>query len=383
MACSNCGDNAGPDRNRRGPNLLDCDTQSVGCHNPCHHGPENTPQSESLPSQIQNFSTQFFGDLIKTEVNGKIVWSLPCSLDVGLPANPRGATEPLACYFLRLFNDGVVGIPGVQGAPGTNGSPGSNAWTTTAQAFSQPSLSAPTVQIITNFTPAIVPGLGIFIEGSGWYHVDNTDQAGTLFLTLISPVSNPAAVVPAGTLVVPSGLSGVGLPGTNGANGVQGPQGAVGPQGPQGIPGIPGNPASGASLNNGQYIPPGGMVVFSTTSTAYVTVTNSGITPQITLPNVGTYLIFAIVPIAQTAATATTPFVSLVDTTAAATVTGSEAPVFIGSAGGYFNVTIGTLYQILTPNHVLEVQVKTPAGVQIQVPLSSLSGLIITWIQIA
>jgi len=106
--CGNCG--GGQHSN---PNPIDyCGREQIGCDNPCRRGPRNSARCESLPSQIENFTTQFFGTVVKTEINGVVTWSLPCQLDVGLPGNPRGVDEGLACYFLRLFSDGLGGLKG-------------------------------------------------------------------------------------------------------------------------------------------------------------------------------------------------------------------------------------------------------------------------------
>lgn len=91
------------------------------CDNPCHHEHRNTAANEHLDSQVENFALNFFGDLVRTEINGVVSWSLPCRLDIGLPSNPRGQTEPLGCYFLRLLENGIVGQEGVTGNPGFNG----------------------------------------------------------------------------------------------------------------------------------------------------------------------------------------------------------------------------------------------------------------------
>src|SRR5579859_7902149 len=105
--CTDCGDGGDNDRGglpesdealgrgRMKDNPIDtCSGRFMSCHNPCGHGPDNRANCETLPSQIENFIKQFFGDVIKTEVNGQVQCSLPCSLDVGLLNNPRGATEP-------------------------------------------------------------------------------------------------------------------------------------------------------------------------------------------------------------------------------------------------------------------------------------------------
>lgn len=201
---------------------------SCGCGcNPCLRTLTSTVECETLPSQIENFTLQFFGEVIKTEVNGQVTWSPPCNLDVGLENNPRGAAEGLACYFLRLFQDGITGATGPQGEPGTPGTNGRNAYTVTLAGFVQPTLGAPNVTVITAANPAIVPGIYVFIATSGWYLVNANDGAGTLFLTLVKEVTGAAGVITAGKLVVPSGFPGASVVGP------QGPTGATGPAGPQ------------------------------------------------------------------------------------------------------------------------------------------------------
>lgn len=64
------------------------------------------PQNESVASQLDNLILNLFGTLTKTVVNGRAVWSQPCSPDdTGLLCIPRGATEGLICYILRLVAD--------------------------------------------------------------------------------------------------------------------------------------------------------------------------------------------------------------------------------------------------------------------------------------
>lgn len=100
---------------------MSCNQENPACDNPCKPEHKNTAAHESLESQVLNFSKEFFGELVQTQVDGQTFWSLPCRLDVGLPNNERGATEPLGCYFLRLFQNGVTGLTGVEGNPGNNG----------------------------------------------------------------------------------------------------------------------------------------------------------------------------------------------------------------------------------------------------------------------
>jgi len=203
MACTNCGSN------ESGVNPLDCNTRYIQCDNPCGVTPANTARCESLPSQIENFTLQFFGTVIKTEIDGQVRWSLPCQLDVGLPGNPRAVDEGLACYFLRLFRDGIGGLKGDPGAPGAAGTSGNNAYAVTCQGFAQPTLSNPLVQIVIFANPAIVTGLYVFVQHSGYYLVTDVQPGGVLFATLVSPITSPAAYISAGALVVPAGPPGV------------------------------------------------------------------------------------------------------------------------------------------------------------------------------
>ena len=189
-------------------------------NNPCRVTQTNTAACESLPSQISNFADQFFGEVVKTEVDGVVTWSLPCSLDVGLPNNPRAAGEGLACYFLRLFEDGIVGLTGPAGDPGDDGAAGRNAFTVTLASFTQPTVESPNVQVLTQYNPAIFPGLIVAIQSSGWYLVNEADTSGMLFLTLSDPTPGAPAVITAGKLVVPAG-----------GGAVPGPQGPPGPDG--------------------------------------------------------------------------------------------------------------------------------------------------------
>lgn len=195
--------------------------------NPCRPTCANTAACETLDSQIANFTAQFFGEVVKTELDGNVTWSLPCNLDVGLENNPRGEAEGLACYFLRLFQDGITGATGPQGDPGTQGTNGRNAYTVTIASFVQPTLGSPNVNVTTVNNPAILPGLYVFIATSGWYFVNATDNTGVLFLTLVKAADSAPAVITAGKLVVPSGFPGASV------TGPQGIQGATGPTGPQ------------------------------------------------------------------------------------------------------------------------------------------------------
>lgn len=228
----------------------ECNRKALQCDNPCSQKqPANTAACEILASQIENFSLNFFGEVFKTEVDGVVNWSLPCRLDVGLPLNPRGTTEPLGCYFIRLFQSGVVGAMGEQGEPGTTGRNGNTPFVQVYTAFVQPQVGAPTSIQIFGYSPCILPGMDIYIPGSGWYEVIDTDETlnknrydpsvGLVVLVLRIPVVQPSPVTPAGTFILPTGKIGpTGNTGAQGVQGIQGPQGvtgATGAAGPRGV----------------------------------------------------------------------------------------------------------------------------------------------------
>lgn len=249
-----------------------------GCTNPCGVTRANTPECETLPSQIQNFTTQFFGEVTKVEIDGEVKWILPCNLETGLPANPRLTDEGLACYFLRLFQDGIVGLTGPQGPQGDAGTDGHNAYTVSLQGFAQPTLGSPFLNLSCVANPAILAGLYVFIEGSGWYVVNGDDGAGTLFLQLTNPLPGAAAYITAGKLVVPSGYPG---------NSIIGPEGPIGPQG------VPGTPGASYTATNGQtYVGAGTDHALQVVSGV---ISFSGNNMSVTLPTIGTYLITATV----------------------------------------------------------------------------------------
>lgn len=323
MPCASCGDGTGNEN----INPLDtCTNGFMSCGNPCAADPVNTAANETLPSQIDNFTTQFFGEVIKTEINGAVVWSLPCSLDVGLPSNPRGETEPLACYFLRLFQDGVVGTPGADGLPGAIGADGRNAYTVLTSNFNQPQLSNPQLLIRTIFNTAIQPGMHIFIDTSGWYRVDAAVPDGTLFVTFLASITSPQSVITKGRLVLPAGAQGLSTPGAQGQHGAKGVTGDKGAKGDTGAPGLPGLPApvSGVTGTNGQYHDDSGVLFVAPNSgPAWVEVDFGTTKPFVTLPDIGTYLLTAVTSIYSH--TGGVDFkVRLYDVTVAAAVPGTE-----------------------------------------------------------
>lgn len=312
MACSDCNNTV----------------TSGCCGNPCGAGPGNTAACESLPSQIENFTIQFFGTVVKTECDGKVTWSLPCSLDVGLPNNPRGVDEGLACYFLRLFTDGIIGLTGPPGAPGEPGLNGNNAYTVTLSSFTQPSLVNPHIQVNTPFNPSILTGTYVFISTSGWYLIDDADPSGVLFLTLARSLPGASGTITAGKLVVPSGF-----PGTS----------VTGPQGPQGPAGAQGTPGASFTATNGFY--------FATVGTdfpldiTYQAVTFVNSSPAILLPAIGTYAISVVATVLGMAGVATTDIIKLKlrNTTDNADVPGSEMKLsnFVVDQLGQIVISVG------------------------------------------
>jgi hypothetical protein len=308
----------------KNPNLNHC------AENPCAVTQSNTAACESLPSQIQNFSDQFFGAVIKTEVDGVVSWSLPCNLDTGLPNNPRASDEGLACYFLRLFDEGIIGLTGPQGASGEAGTDGRNAYTVTLQSFAQPSAASPQTQVLTQFNPAVVSGLYIFIDTAGWYHVDAADSSGVLFLTLSEGVVPEGTIISAGKLVIPAGSPGKSI------------SGPTGPQGPAGVQGPPGDTFS---ATNGFY--------FATIGTNYnlqvvytaVTFVNS--LPQVFLPDTGKYLLTAVIDVGGLAGitSADTADFKLRDVSISGDVSGTEHSISNLIDGERKQVVINATYQ--------------------------------------
>lgn len=236
MACNNCTNGT----------CQDC-RNNHGCCNPCSACPTNSADCETLPSALENFVRNFFGTVTKTEVNGVVTWTLPCLLDIGLENNPRGSDEGLACYFLRLFEDGLVGLTGPKGDTGSAGADGKNAYTVITSAFVTPTPGSPNVQFTVIPSPVLSVGQTIFIPGAGWFLITDIFQNATVFATLLELIPSPAATVTPGTLALPVGPKGdkgdqgdsiTGPPGANGATGATGatgtpgPTGATGPTGP-------------------------------------------------------------------------------------------------------------------------------------------------------
>ena len=280
---------------------------SGDCDNPCGSLPPlNTAANESLASQVENFTLNFFGEVFKTEVDGVVQWSLPGRLDVGLPLNPRGSSEPLGCYFLRLLLNGMVGAKGLTGDPGTNGCDGKAPYVQVlGGGFFQPAAGVTFPALVTR-NPSFLPGMDVFIDGSGWYEVVTSDGFGNVTLVLRKSVVNPGPMVIQGTIILPSGK--IGTQGIPGPEGIQGVKGGKGDPGAQGIPGIQGvaGPASSARLATTKATIPQYAVQFPSVGSAdgyQGGIIPSGFTSLVLLPGsvpctvllnrAGTYLIIA------------------------------------------------------------------------------------------
>lgn len=296
--------------------------------NPCNTNLTNTAACESLPSQISNFVEQFFGTIIRTEVDGQVVWTLPGDLNTGLPNNQRAPGEGLAVYFLRLFEEGIVGLTGPAGADGATGAAGRNAYTVTLQAFTQPSSGSPNIQVLTAYNPAILVGSYLLIQDSGYYLVTAVDTGGSVFATLYQAFPSVAAgsTVNAGKLVVIAGVPGASVQGE---------------QGPQGNPGTPGSDATGYSVNNGIYYAPVGTDYNLPIS--YAAVDFAASSPVITLTAAGTYRVNVTADLVGLSGVATTDnvYLKLYNTNTAADVPGTEHSInnFVDTARSQISIT--------------------------------------------
>ncbi len=289
-----------------------CNNSTTNCTNPCAVTETNTAECESLPSQIQNFTDQFFGEVVKTEVDGQVTWTLPCDLEIGLENNPRAEGEGLACYFMRLFQDGIVGLTGPQGETGAAGTNGRNAYTVTTGSFTQPTLESPNITVSSLLNPAILDDTYVFIATSGWYLINDVDSSGTLFLTLVKAVEGASGSITAGKLVVPSGFPGASV---TGATGPQGPQGPTGP--------------SGAVLTDANAIFLTTVGVNFNLPIAYASVDFTNATPNMLLSEAGKYLVTATVGLIGLSGVALTDIatVKLRNSTTSVDIDGSEVEI--------------------------------------------------------
>ena len=160
---------------------------------------------------LENFVKEFFGDgLTKTlNADGTITWNLPCDLATGLPENPRLPGEGLACYFKRLFLDGIIGLQGEKGDTGDTGATGPagvNAYSTISADFTEPAVNDAVNIFLTNAS-WVAEGIVIFVENSGYYRV-NSVTGNTVNATFVVPGPVSGGVIAAGNMVVAAGERG-------------------------------------------------------------------------------------------------------------------------------------------------------------------------------
>lgn len=208
---------------------------------PCSPCESVSASNEPLPSALQNLVEAFFGSITKTVVNGQVIWTLPCEMEQGLPANPRLEGEGVGCYLLRLIEDGIVGLTGETGEQGPPGQDGKSGYTFVAFDFATPTEECGTVQIEVDDGASILIGAYVFVEATGWFEVvaKTGNQVG---IKLIELLTGAPATVPAGSFVLVSG--------PRGPVGSKGSKGDAGEKGDDGDPGTPGaTGATGASAS--------------------------------------------------------------------------------------------------------------------------------------
>jgi hypothetical protein len=221
--------------------------------------PENTPASETLASQMDNFVAAFFGALTKEAGdNDTVTWTLPCNLEDGIYDDsvptpvliyPREEGEGLACFFARILGQQINGLAGADAFATVNG------------AFTQPAILANVDVTVTTIAPFAVGQYVWVASGNGSFY---TVQAiNGLVLTLKNLYGNPhnlspGAVLANGSKVVPSGAAETSGPqGARGLTGATGPQGEIGPQGDQGVQGEIGPTGAGVTDKAWSFNTPG------------------------------------------------------------------------------------------------------------------------------
>jgi len=223
-----------------------------------------------------------FGVVTKTDVDGKVVWTLGCGLEDGLPTNPRGFGEGVSCYFFRLLYDNILALTGEKGEPGADGVNGKNAVSAITADFVQPNIGD-TITLSVLATRALLPGLIVFVQNSGWYDlVSNGGDSVTA--TLREALSFAPVIVPLGAVIVPTCPGGRPIPGD---------KGKPGDEGDPGDPGDSGNAGRDANPNINGYFFGVGKSDFVTTivTNTPVPVVFDGSFVDVTLTVPGTYYI--------------------------------------------------------------------------------------------
>jgi len=204
----------------------------VDCLNPTLASGHNSAACESLQSKVANFTSQLFGVVTKTDIDGKVIWTLGCGLEDGLPSNPRGFGEGVACYFFRLLYDNILELTGDQGENGPDGVNGKDAVSATTSDFIQPNVGD-TITITILATRALLPELIVFVQNSGWYSV--VENGGdTISLTLRQALPFAPVIVSLGAVIVPISPGGRPIVGDKGVPGDKGSEGDTGDEGDKG-----------------------------------------------------------------------------------------------------------------------------------------------------
>jgi hypothetical protein len=354
MSCSNCG------CNNCGSGLCqDCinGNRGNGNCNPCNACPENTVDCETLPSALDNFTRQFFGSIERVVVDGEIRWALPCDLDVGLAGNPRLDGEGLACYFLRLFNDGIIGQMGPIGPVGPAGTNGRNAYAVITSAFNAPSDDNPTSQFTIIPTPVVSVGQTVFITTLGWVRITDILDNTTVFTTLVEIIPSPAAVVVPGNLVLPTGPRGLTIVGPQGEQGLKGDKGDQGVPGDTGATGATGavGPA-GTPVTNTNAVLTGGTTDY-TVNDVYQKIDFGTTDLDATLAETGTYLFLLSLECTNNSGGPKSWAFKLHNLTQAADVADSEVVTVLEDHTVPLLVTFSAIVTTASPNEVIQVWV--------------------------
>lgn len=303
-------------------------------------------------------------------------------LDVGLTNNPRGSEEGLACYFLRLFEDGLVGLTGPKGDTGAAGADGKNAYTVITSAFVTPTPANPNVQFTVIPSPVLSVGQTIFIPGAGWFLITDIFQNSTVFATLLELIPNPAATITPGTLALPVGPKGdkgdqgdsiTGPPGANGATGVTG---ATGSPGPTGAPG-----PTGPTATNSNAIVTGGTTDYTLTA-VYAKVDFGTNDMEALLATPGTYLFTVSIHCINDTSGANRPWdLKLFNLDTSLDVPNSETTVRIIESPLSQTVVLCTMVTTTVANHTIQLYARSNSAAATQTIFFSQSRMI--WVRLA
>jgi hypothetical protein len=281
---------------------------------------------------------------------------------------------------------------------GKSGCDGRNAYTVTLQAFAQPSLGSPIAQVVTQYNPAILVGMSVYIAGSGWYRVTQANTDGTLFLSLEQALVSAPSIVPAGSLVVPTGEPGApgvqGPQGIQGVAGIQGPTGATGPIGPPGVQGPPGTPGNTPVLAFGFAHGSDSGGANASVGSSYAPLDFGAGTLGFIAVATGTYLVNSVITFSVTQDDAgqpnliPSPFAKLFNITASSDIALSEVsvtPSKMASLPGIcqVEVTISAIITTGAPNVSIGIYTKATGIASFSTVTAIAAQTVINWVKIA